>query len=143
MARDISEYSEFDQLAQAMVNGTIAVPLYARRSIASVVVVDGRPYRIAAVHSSESRARTVSVVVITPIDESANDDPSDDSDTRLTPRERQIADLLAHRRTNEEIAVILGISPHTARNHVQQILGKLGVSSRRDVGAMLGRGSHV
>ena len=51
----------------------------------------------------------------------------------LTPREAEVAALLVRRRTNREIARELGISPHTARHHVESVLAKLGVHSRRDV----------
>ncbi|NIP61104.1 MAG: PAS domain-containing protein [Gemmatimonadetes bacterium] len=51
----------------------------------------------------------------------------------LTPRQAEVALLLARRRTNAEIAEALGISPHTARRHTEKVLLKLGISSRRDV----------
>jgi len=44
----------------------------------------------------------------------------------LTPREREVAILLAERKTNREIASRLGISPHTARHHSERVIGKLG-----------------
>ena len=46
----------------------------------------------------------------------------------LTPRERQVLPLLS--KTNEGIAKTLGITPHTVKKHVGQILAKLGVTSR-------------
>ena len=51
----------------------------------------------------------------------------------LTPREREIADLLAERLTDREISQYLSISPRTANAHVTRVLAKLGVHSRRDV----------
>lgn len=47
----------------------------------------------------------------------------------LTLREREILTLLAEDRTLHEIAERLGVSYTTVRNHVQHILGKLGVHS--------------
>lgn len=56
----------------------------------------------------------------------------------LTPREVQIARLLAGRRSNSEIADALGVSAHTVRRHTERVLMKLGVHSRRGVeGALL------
>jgi DNA-binding CsgD family transcriptional regulator len=55
----------------------------------------------------------------------------------LTPREIEVARLLAERRTNREIAAALGISPHTAERHTERVLAKLGVASRTDVRARL------
>jgi DNA-binding CsgD family transcriptional regulator len=57
----------------------------------------------------------------------------------LTPREREVALLVADRLTNAEIARRLYISPKTAAVHVSNILHKLGVTSRAEVAAQVGR----
>jgi DNA-binding NarL/FixJ family response regulator len=54
---------------------------------------------------------------------------------RLTPREREVLRLLAQGRTNRQIGQCLGISPGTAKNHVERILTKLGVSDRTQAAA--------
>ena len=51
----------------------------------------------------------------------------------LTPREREVALLIAAGLTNTELARRLYISPRTAAVHVSSILRKLGLSSRTDV----------
>jgi two-component system nitrate/nitrite response regulator NarL len=48
----------------------------------------------------------------------------------LTAREREVLGLLAEGLANKAIAVRLGISEHTAKFHVNAILGKLGAESR-------------
>ena len=48
----------------------------------------------------------------------------------LTGRELQVLRLVAAGKSNREIAAELVISDHTARRHLQNIFGKLGVSSR-------------
>src|SRR5262245_11114305 len=53
--------------------------------------------------------------------------------TALTPREYEVAQLVAHGLTNREIAEELVISAKTAKNHVQRVLDKLGVSSRAKI----------
>ena len=53
----------------------------------------------------------------------------------LTARERQVLTLVAGGRSNREIATALVISEHTVARHVQNIFGKLGVSSRTAAGA--------
>ena len=53
----------------------------------------------------------------------------------LTPRELQVARLLARGRSNKEIAARLVISQRTAEGHVERILAKLGFSSRAQVAA--------
>jgi DNA-binding NarL/FixJ family response regulator len=49
---------------------------------------------------------------------------------RLTPRETEILQRMADGLSQDEIAAILGISRHTLRTHVQNILTKLRVRSR-------------
>jgi ATP/maltotriose-dependent transcriptional regulator MalT len=53
--------------------------------------------------------------------------------TPLTPREHEIAKLIAQGLSNREIADELVISPATAARHVANILAKLGFSSRTQV----------
>jgi predicted ATPase/DNA-binding CsgD family transcriptional regulator len=53
----------------------------------------------------------------------------------LTPRERQIAALIATGRSNKAIAAELSISPTTAARHVANILAKLGFRSRTQIAA--------
>lgn len=50
----------------------------------------------------------------------------------LTPREREVLALLAEGLSNKAIAARLGISEHTAKFHVNAILGKLAVESRAE-----------
>ena len=52
-----------------------------------------------------------------------------------TPRELQVARLLADGLTNRQVGVRLGISEKTAENHVDNILSKLGFASRAQVAA--------
>jgi DNA-binding NarL/FixJ family response regulator len=53
----------------------------------------------------------------------------------FTPREREILQLLAENMTNQEIADFLVIEVGTVKNHVHNILEKLGVSSRHEAAA--------
>jgi DNA-binding NarL/FixJ family response regulator len=55
----------------------------------------------------------------------------------LTPREREVALLIAEGLTNAELARRLYISPRTAAVHVSNILRKLEVGSRTEVAAAL------
>jgi DNA-binding CsgD family transcriptional regulator len=55
----------------------------------------------------------------------------------LTPREREVALLVASGLTNAELARRLYISPKTAAVHVSNILRKLDVASRTAVGDAL------
>jgi non-specific serine/threonine protein kinase len=53
----------------------------------------------------------------------------------LTPREREVAVLVAQGKTSKEIADLLVVSERTAEVHVSNILGKLGFTSRAQVAA--------
>jgi DNA-binding NarL/FixJ family response regulator len=48
----------------------------------------------------------------------------------LTERELEVLSLVGRGRSNKEIATELGITERTARTHVSNILGKLGLASR-------------
>src|SRR6185437_3853382 len=55
---------------------------------------------------------------------------------QLTPREREVLDVLAEGVDNSEIAAQLRITEKTARNHVSTIFSKIGVSSRAQAVAL-------
>ncbi|WP_077003304.1 alpha/beta fold hydrolase [Variovorax sp. KK3] len=48
----------------------------------------------------------------------------------LTPRERELVELLAQGRDNAQIAAVLGLSDKTVRNHISSIFHKLQVENR-------------
>jgi two-component system, NarL family, response regulator YdfI len=50
----------------------------------------------------------------------------------LTPREREVLEMLASGLVNKEIAAKLSISEHTVKFHVASILGKLGAATRTE-----------
>ncbi|MDQ2936477.1 MAG: response regulator transcription factor [Acidobacteriota bacterium] len=50
----------------------------------------------------------------------------------LTPREREVLDMLAEGLSNKEIAWRMKISEHTVKFHVSSIFSKLGVSTRTE-----------
>jgi len=58
--------------------------------------------------------------------------PSESSTETLSPREREILDLLARGYTNKEIADLLSIAFQTVHTHVRNIYSKLHVRSRTE-----------
>lgn len=59
--------------------------------------------------------------------------PRAGSDRRLTPREYQVAALVAEARSNREIATLLCISPHTVGDHMKALLRKTETRTRLGV----------
>ena len=62
-------------------------------------------------------------------------DPDRAQQVPLTPRERQVAALVASGRTNRQIGRVLGISEKTAEVHLHHVMSKLDVRSRAEVAA--------
>ena len=56
---------------------------------------------------------------------------------KVTPRQARTVQLLFGRRTNNEIAAALNVTPHTARRHVEAVLFKLNAKSRYDIERIL------
>lgn len=56
--------------------------------------------------------------------------PADRTEYRLSEREMEVLRLLADGKSTREIAETLYIAPRTAATHINNIIGKLGVSSR-------------
>ncbi len=74
-------------------------------------------------------------VVLAPPQSSAPPDP----DAALTPREREVLELMAEGASNKMIARALGISVHTAKFHVGSVIDKLDATGRTDAVAQAAR----
>ena len=57
----------------------------------------------------------------------------------LSNRELSVVEMLAARCTNREIAAALGVARGTVKRHVENILQKIGLRSRRDIEPLLNR----
>ena len=57
----------------------------------------------------------------------------------LTPREREVADLVAGGRSSKEVAGLLGVSVRTVDNLLQRVYSKLGVQGRVQLAEVLGQ----
>jgi transcriptional regulator of acetoin/glycerol metabolism len=58
--------------------------------------------------------------------------PAHDPGAGVSPRERNILDLIGQGRSNKEIARILGISPETVKSHIKNVFKKLEVERRAE-----------
>lgn len=57
----------------------------------------------------------------------------------LTPRQREVAELVAHGCTNLEIGNMLEISANAVKKHVSRVLAVLDVSNRTELAALTGK----
>jgi len=78
--------------------------------------------------------------VIEPLDETA---ATAAEAAPLTPREREVLTLVASGLQNKEVAAKLGLSLATVRNHVHNILEKLGLHSKLEAVALAFRNGWV
>jgi len=62
-----------------------------------------------------------------------------DPQAPLTPREREVLELMAEGASNKMIARSLGISVHTAKFHVGSVIDKLDATGRTDAVAQAAR----
>ena len=62
-----------------------------------------------------------------------------DPDAALTPREREVLELMAEGASNKMIARTLRISVHTAKFHVGSVIDKLDATGRTDAVAQAAR----
>lgn len=91
-----------------------------------------------AVHPGRITNGTIGVViVIRPARQTVN---QSDALPGLSPREREVATLLATGLATKEVAHRLNISAHTARHHTEKVFVKLGVRNRSAVASILSRG---
>ncbi|MBV9597118.1 MAG: hypothetical protein JOZ87_09645 [Chloroflexi bacterium] len=84
-----------------------------------------------AVEEAIHEALASAAAVVSPV----ASDRTPERATQLTPREREVARLIAHGLTSPQIAEVLIISQHTADAHADNIRGKLGLRSRAEIAA--------
>ncbi len=73
----------------------------------------------------------------------ATPDVSTSATPDLTPREREVLNLVATGATDKEIAAQLSLSLHTVKSHVHSILSKLHAINRRHAANLAGRQGHT
>jgi DNA-binding NarL/FixJ family response regulator len=54
---------------------------------------------------------------------------------RMTPREREVVDLIGEGLSNKEIAARLNIATHTVKSHVRNVMEKLALHTRLQIAA--------
>lgn len=107
-----------------------------RRSVEVEVETSTGRYRMRATMLLEKIKEINNRAVLVTIERAQTVLPSREALMRrfgMTSREADVALLLAHGDRNTAIASELHISPHTARHHTENVLGKLGVHARAEV----------
>lgn len=108
-----------DRAAQSSGRGWAVVPLHAEaEDLASAAWAAVRGFAVSPAVHGESQAAA------------PNTRDAVESFEPMTPREREILELLAQGLSNRAIAGALGISEHTVKFHLASIYGKLGASTR-------------
>jgi non-specific serine/threonine protein kinase len=72
-----------------------------------------------------------------PVSQDPPASPAGTGEPLLTPREREVAELVARGLTNKQIAARLFITRRTAEGHLANILVKLGLTSRTQLAVWL------
>ena len=62
---------------------------------------------------------------------------------RMTPREREVINLIAEGLSNKEIAGRLNLATHTVKSHVRNVMEKLTLHTRLQIAAFAHRSGHV
>lgn len=112
----------------------------AGRSQEREVVTERGRYRLRAVRLEVVGEADGSSVVLVSVEPGSADPLAEEclrDRFRLTPREAQLARLLAEGKTNVEIAAALAISPNTAHHYTDRVLLKVGARNRAEVGAKI------
>lgn len=77
--------------------------------------------------------KVADLVMETLVDPAAAASRGDAPRSRLTPRERELVQLLAEGKSNKEAAEMLGISVNTVETHRKNVMSKLGLRSSSDL----------
>jgi DNA-binding CsgD family transcriptional regulator len=161
--RRLSSPRDAGRLQDAVLQACAALPAASRarevgradgghvpRPVQQSVTLGGRTLELRAIDLGRGvDGSTWTVLVLLRAEWPASSDHTDALSSRrlhrfhITPTEGVIARMLAARQTDGEIATALGSSVRTVQNHVQHILGKLGVHTRRAVGPVLGSTSDT
>jgi len=125
-------------LKTCVTSGAVGFEIEAQNELAAVLARRARP-------GDRARSRTLAAASrkqahalgMTPLAAQAGlliQKLNDRSAATLTPRESEVATLVAQGLTNREIAARLYLSERTAENHVQHILTKLDLANRSQIG---------
>lgn len=126
----LTSYDEDEALFAAIMAGAAGYVLKQVRSADLVTTVR----RVAAGQCMLDPAVTSHV-----LDRLRSGPPEDPLAQLLTPKERQVLDLVGEGLTNRQIATRLSLAEKTVKNYVSTMLGKLGLESRTQAAVLAAR----
>jgi NarL family two-component system response regulator LiaR len=102
-----------------------------RAGAAGYLLKNAQPQELArAVRAAHAGEALLDPVVAARVVEAFGEDGAEEPLDRLTPREREVLQLIGRGFPNKRIALELDVSERTVKSHVGQVLAKLGVSDR-------------
>jgi NarL family two-component system response regulator LiaR len=116
----LTSFLEDDRLLPAM-----------RAGAAGYLLKNVQPQELArAIRAADAGEALIDPVVAARLVEALADGEQDDGYERLTPREREVLDLIGRGFSNKRIALELAVADKTVKTHVSNVLGKLGLADR-------------
>jgi two-component system, NarL family, response regulator LiaR len=102
-----------------------------RAGAAGYLLKNVRPQELArAIRTADAGEALIDPAVAARLVDALAESEQDDGYERLTPREREVLDLIGRGFSNKRIALELGVAEKTAKTHVSNLLGKLGLPDR-------------
>jgi DNA-binding NarL/FixJ family response regulator len=102
-----------------------------RAGAAGYLLKNAEPHELArAIRAAAAGEALIDPSVAARLVETLAEEQRDHSYDRLTAREREVLDLIGRGFSNKRIALELGIADKTAKTHVSNLLGKLGLADR-------------
>src|SRR5262249_26136208 len=102
-----------------------------RAGAAGYLLKNAEPQELArAIRAADAGEALIDPSVAARLVERLADDDERDQLHGLTPREREVLELIGRGFSNKRIALELGLAEKTVKTHVTHVLGKLGVSDR-------------
>jgi two-component system, NarL family, response regulator LiaR len=111
-----------------------------RAGAAGYLLKNAQPQELArAIRTANEGEALIDPAVAARLVEALASDERDDRLDELTPREREVLDLIGRGFSNKRIAQKLGAAEKTVKNHVSHVLAKLGVADRTQAALYVSR----
>ena len=113
-----------------------------RAGAAGYLLKNAQPQELArAIRTANDGEALIDPAVAARLVEALASGEQDDRYDELTPREREVLELIGRGFSNKRIAQELGAAEKTVKNHVSHVLAKLGVADRTQAALYVGRRS--